>query len=86
MKKKTCEKCKYFEEGKCHRFPPQLIPLIKERKIPSFFPGVFSIGWCGEFKKRSLFTKKKSGALPSIRVSREPPVSKPRFLGSEEKK
>jgi len=56
MKKKTCKYCKYYEDEKCHRFPPHTVVQedIKEGGDIMWydFPEVGEYYWCGEFKRK----------------------------------
>lgn len=61
---KCCENCKFFEDGKCHRYPPAMAggQLREEnengiREIETWekgsFPGVFEEEWCGEWQEKN---------------------------------
>ncbi len=51
-----CRECKYFSDGECHRFPPQMV-LWPDHNLPpvayrpdSSFPAVQPHYWCGEWE------------------------------------
>ncbi len=52
----NCEKCKFYlpstlqTEGACRRYPPT--PVATMQGITNVFPGMQSVGWCGEFKDK----------------------------------
>jgi len=53
---KTCATCKYYEDNRCHGFPPVIYRFHTERE----FPFVKTDDWCGHFQPacaRDLFAR-----------------------------
>ncbi len=52
---RECATCQWWEEGKCHRHPPQMVlyPLGNQHPITytptSYWPYVLATDWCGEW-------------------------------------
>ena len=58
--KGACWRCAYFErddedehteDGFCHRYPPVPVSFCDGEEIATTTPGVYALGWCGEFKE-----------------------------------
>jgi len=49
-----CENCKFFDAGKCRRYPPQVFLMGEARnaKPMQYFPEVNHDEYCGEFKSK----------------------------------
>ena len=49
-----CEYCKYFDAGKCRRYPPKVFMIGEawNAKPTQFFPKVNHDEYCGEFKPK----------------------------------
>lgn len=47
-KYKHCDKCKYNEKGKCHRYP------CCGTGFTADYPTVSDFDWCGEFQPRDI--------------------------------
>ena len=48
-----CGNCKFREGGRCHRYPPQIVPLDKDVVrgflLEAQWPVVDDHQWCGEY-------------------------------------
>ena len=47
----VCGTCRFYEDGDCHRYPPQ---LVSPNQL-SWYPDVGPEDWCGEWQ--SLLTR-----------------------------
>lgn len=61
MKAETCENCRYYNEGECRRFPPQIWETTETGG--SNFPRIDKKGWCGEFFPNQPEIKEENGIL-----------------------
>lgn len=57
-----CGDCKYYSEGRCQRYPPQVTPILVrlwnvgtyEVQHVSKFPITHPYGFCGEYREKEL--------------------------------
>lgn len=57
-KNDKCEKCKYFDDKRCKRHPPQITlisPGTHGVAQLNDWPVVQDEDWCGEFEKKGMF-------------------------------
>lgn len=43
----TCEKCRYFEDYECHRYPPVVVWIAYEGLVNKW---PMADSWCGEYE------------------------------------
>lgn len=54
MDGKTCETCRFYNQGYCKRFPPVIPPLGSDGRDYNRWPVVSTHEWCGEWDAKPV--------------------------------
>ena len=51
----TCETCRFWDGGECHRWPPTIHPELRwgdDYQNEGYWPHISKNDWCGEHEPR----------------------------------